>query len=133
MLEGLQRLHRMRQKQIEPINSSEFHILLALSDRERHGYGIMQEVEARSGGSVRLGPGTLYSAIKRMLTAGLIEESADRPAEKGDDARRRCYYRLTRRGRQVAVEEAERLAALVRVAESKRLLGRKAPAAAGGA
>ncbi len=123
----------MRQKQIEPLNSSEFHILLALSDRERHGYGIMQEVERRSAGSVRLGPGTLYSAIKRMLAADLIEESTDRPLEKDDDSRRRCYYRLTRRGRQTAVEEAERLAALVRVAEAKRLLGRKTPAAAGGA
>jgi DNA-binding PadR family transcriptional regulator len=121
----------MRQRQIEPINSSEFHILLALSDSERHGYGIMQEVESRSAGTVRLGPGTLYSAIKRMLAAGLIEESADRPIEKDDDSRRRCYYRLTRHGRQTAVEEAERLAALVRVAESKRLLGRKTPGAAG--
>jgi DNA-binding PadR family transcriptional regulator len=122
----------VRQKQIEPINSSEFHILLALADRERHGYGIMQEVEQRSAGTVRLGPGTLYSAIKRMLTAGLIEESTDRPLEKDDDSRRRCYYRLTRLGRQTAMEEAERLAALVRVAESKRLIGRKAPATAGG-
>jgi DNA-binding PadR family transcriptional regulator len=123
----------MRQKQIEPLNSSEFHILLALSDRQRHGYGIMQEVEHRSAGTVRLGPGTLYSAIKRMLSAGMIEESADRPLEKDDDARRRCYYRLTSLGRQTATEEAERLAALVRVAEAKRLLGRKTPAAAGGA
>jgi DNA-binding PadR family transcriptional regulator len=122
----------MRQKQIERLNSSEFHILLALSDRERHGYGIMQEVELRSAGSVRLGPGTLYSAIKRMLTAGLIEESTDRPVEQDDDARRRCYYRLTRHGRQTATKEAERLAALVRVAESKRLIGRKTPAVAGG-
>jgi DNA-binding PadR family transcriptional regulator len=123
----------VRRKQIEPINSSEFHILLALADRERHGYGIMQEVEARSAGTVRLGPGTLYSAIKRMLAGGLIEVSAQRPLEKDDDARRRCYYRLTRLGRRTAVEEAERLAALVRVAESKRLLGRKTPAVAGGA
>jgi DNA-binding PadR family transcriptional regulator len=122
-----------RQKQIETINSSEFHILLALADRERHGYGIMQEVEERSGGKVRLGPGTLYSAIKRMLAAGLIEESDDRPIEKDDDSRRRCYYRLTRHGRQIAMDEAERLAALVRVAEAKRLLGRKTPATAGGA
>jgi DNA-binding PadR family transcriptional regulator len=120
-----------RRKRIETINSSEFHILLALADRERHGYGIMREVEKRSAGKVRLGPGTLYSAIKRMLAAGLIEESADRPHAKDDDSRRRCYYRLTRLGRQTAVEEAERLAALVGVAESKRLLGRKAPAAGG--
>jgi DNA-binding PadR family transcriptional regulator len=95
---------------------------LALADDERHGYGIMQEVERRSGGTVRLGPGTLYGAIKRMLAAGLIEESDRRPAPERDDQRRRCYYRLTRLGRRVAADEAERLAALVRVAEAKRLI-----------
>jgi DNA-binding PadR family transcriptional regulator len=111
-----------RQKRAQPLNHSEFHILMALADRERHGYGIMQEVEERSQGSVLLGPGTLYGAIKRMLAAGLIEESAKRPAAKDDDDRRRCYYRLTSMGRNVAVEEANRLAALVRVAESKKLV-----------
>ena len=105
-----------------PLNHCEFQILLALADEERHGYGIMQEVEKRSGGTVRLGPGTLYGAIKRMLAAGLIEESDRRPAPERDDQRRRCYYRLTRLGRRVAAEEAERLAALVRVAEGKRLI-----------
>jgi DNA-binding PadR family transcriptional regulator len=95
---------------------------LALADRERHGYGIMQEVEEKSAGTVRLGPGTLYGAIKRMLAAGLIEESAKRPALKDDDERRRCYYRLTSRGRSVLTEEAQRLAALVRVAAAKRLV-----------
>ena len=111
-----------RRKRAQPLNHSEFHILLALADGERHGYGIMQEVETRSRGMTRLGPGTLYGAIKRMLTAGLIEESAKRPIAKHDDERRRCYYRLTRLGRSVAREEAERLAALVRVAEAKRLV-----------
>ena len=111
-----------RQKRAQPLNHSEFHILMALADRERHGYGIMQEVETRSQGSVQLGPGTLYGAIKRMLAAGLIEESAKRPAAKDDDDRRRCYYRLTSLGRSVAVDEANRLAALVRVAEAKRLV-----------
>ena len=115
-----------RQKRSQPVNHSEFHILLALADRERHGYGIMQEVEARSAGTVWLGPGTLYGAIKRMLAAGLIEESARRPASKDDDQRRRCYYRLTGHGRKIAREEAERLAALVRVAQVKRLVGRPA-------
>ncbi len=105
-----------------PLNHYEFHILLALADEERHGYGIMQEVERRSGRTVRLGPGTLYGAIKRMLAAGLIEESDRRPAPERDDQRRRCYYRLTGPGRRVAAEEAERLAALVRVAEAKRLI-----------
>lgn len=116
-----------REKRVEPLNHSEFHILLALADCERHGYGIMQEVEERSAGTVRLGPGTLYGAIKRMLSAGLIEESAKRPISKNDDQRRRCYYRLTRLGRKIAAEEAQRLASLVRVAESKRLVDIKAP------
>jgi DNA-binding PadR family transcriptional regulator len=120
-----------RQKRAQPVNHSEFHILLALADRERHGYGIMQEVEGRSAGTVRLGPGTLYGAIKRMLAAGLIEESADRPASKNDDERRRCYYRLTRHGRRIAAEEAERLAALVRVAEAKRLVSSRSLAVGG--
>jgi DNA-binding PadR family transcriptional regulator len=105
-----------------PLNRSEFHILLALADVPRHGYGIMQEVERRSDRKVRLGPGTLYGAIKRMLAAGLIEESDQRPATEPDDQRRRCYYRLTRLGRKVATEEAQRLAALVHVAQAKRLI-----------
>ncbi len=117
----------------QPLSHCEFHILLALADGERHGYGIMQEVEARSGATMRLGPGTLYGAIKRMLAAGLIEESAKRPIAKHDDQRRRCYYRLTRFGRAVATEEAERLAALVRVAEAKRLVVRQPPLVAGDA
>jgi len=120
-----------RRKRAQPVNHSEFHILLALADGERHGYGIMQEVEETSAGTVRLGPGTLYGAIKRMLAAGLIEESANRPA-RGDDERRRCYYRLTPRGRSIATEEAERLAALVRAAAAKRLIAGPALPAAGG-
>ncbi len=119
-----------RGKRTESINHSEFLILLALADQERHGYGIMQEVEERSAGSVRLGPGTLYGAIKRLLAAGWIEESPNRPTSKNDDERRRCYYRLTRQGRSIAVEEAERLAVLVQVAESKRLVRGKPVAGA---
>jgi DNA-binding PadR family transcriptional regulator len=111
-----------RQKRVEPVKDSEFHILLALADGERHGYGIMQEVEGRSRGTVRLGPGTLYGAIKRMLASGLVEESARRPAADKDDQRRRCYYRLTKAGRGVAEKEAQRLVELVRVAHSKRLV-----------
>ena len=106
----------------EPLNHSEFHILLALADEQRHGYGIMQEVAQRSAGTVRLGPGTLYGAIRRMLSAGLIEESSDRPSVEQDDQRRRCYYRLTPTGREAAAAETRRLAALVRLAESKRLV-----------
>ncbi len=96
-------------------------ILLALADRERHGYGIMREVEGRSGGEVRLGPGTLYGSIKRMLTDGLIEESDERPDPEMDDQRRR-YYRTTDFGRRVAGAEAERLASLVDTAREKKLL-----------
>lgn len=105
----------------EPLNHSEFLILLALADQERHGYGIMQEIETGTGGSVKFGPGTLYGAIKRLIAAGWVEESPNRPASKHDDDRRRCYYRLTRAGRVVANAEATRLADLVRVARSKNL------------
>jgi DNA-binding PadR family transcriptional regulator len=94
-----------------------FHILLAVSDRERHGYAIMQDVHARTGGRVRLGPGTLYGSIKRLLAEGLIEELDDRPDPDRDDVRRR-YYRITRLGRKVATEESSRLAALLRHARA---------------
>lgn len=98
-----------------------FHILLALADKERHGYDIMREVDERSEGKVRLGPGTLYGSIKRMLSDGLIEEMDQRPDPELDDERRR-YYRLTDLGRRVAVAEAERLERLVKSARSKKLL-----------
>jgi len=111
-----------RKKRAQPVNHSEFPILLALADGDRHGYGIMQEVTEKSGGTVQLGPGTLYGAINRMLKTGLIEESPRCPSPKTDDARRSCYYRLTRVGRSVAREESQRLASLVQVAASKRLL-----------
>lgn len=105
-----------------PLTPAVFHILLALADGEKHGYGIMQEVEAVSAGQVNMGPGTLYGSIKRMLASGLIEESDERPDPALDDERRR-YYRLTPFGQQVVTAEARRLAALVSVAQSKRLIG----------
>src|SRR5512135_2952815 len=101
-----------------PLSPQKFHILLSLADRDRHGYAIMQEVEARTAGGIRLGPGTLYGAVKRMRSAGLIAE-ADAPA--GEDPRRRSYA-LTPLGRAVAVAEAARMAALVDAARGKRLL-----------
>jgi DNA-binding PadR family transcriptional regulator len=104
-----------------PLTPAVLNILLALADRERHGYGIMREVEGRSGGEVRLGPGTLYGSIKRMLADGLIEESDERPDPEMDDQRRR-YYRITDFGRRVAGAEAERLASLVDMAREKKLL-----------
>lgn len=106
-----------------PLTPSVFHILLALADGERHGYGIIKEVEARTEGRVRLGPGTLYGSVKRMLGERLIEESGERPDPALDDERRR-YYRLTEFGRRVAVAEAERLSGLVAVARAKQLLSR---------
>ena len=98
-----------------------FHILLALADKERHGYEIMREVDERSEGKVRLGPGTLYGSIKRMLGDGLIEEMDERPDPELDDERRR-YYRLTNLGHRVAVAEAERLERSVKNARAKKLL-----------
>jgi len=104
-----------------PLTPAVLHILLALADEERHGYGIMKEVEARTGGEVRLGPGTLYGSIKRMLADGLIEESDERPDPGLDDQRRR-YYRITDFGRRVAGAEAERLQGLIDAARAKKLL-----------
>jgi DNA-binding PadR family transcriptional regulator len=104
-----------------PLTPAMFHVLLALADKERHGYEIMREVDERSEGKVRLGPGTLYGSIKRMLTDGLIEELEERPDPELDDERRR-YYRLSDLGRRVAVAEAERLERLVKSARTKKLL-----------
>ena len=97
------------------------HILLALADAERHGYGIMQEVAERTKGRSRLGPGTVYTAIKRMVARGWIEESDERPDPAQDDRRRR-YYRLTSAGRRIAAADARRLEQLVELARIKRLL-----------
>ncbi len=104
-----------------PLTPAVFAILLALVDQERHGYGIMQEVAFRTDGKLRMGPGTLYGSIKRMLADGLIRESGERPDPALDDERRR-YYRLTDFGQRVAQAEAHRLERLVQVAHSKRLL-----------
>ena len=110
-----------------PLPVSEFQILLALGDAERHGYGIRQEVAGRTADEVQLGPGTLYGSIKRMLAAGLIEESDERPDPEFDDERRR-YYRITAFGLEVAAAEARRMERLVAHARQKRLLGRVKPA-----
>ena len=106
-----------------PLTPAMFHILLALADRERHGYHIMREVDERTEGKVRLGPGTLYGSIKRMLADGMIEETDERPDPDMDDERRR-YYRLTNFGNRVARAEAERLAGLVKTARRKKLLSK---------
>lgn len=96
----------------KPLTSGVYHILLALARGERHGYGIMREVELLSDGAVRLGPGTLYRTLREMLDAGLIAESGERPDPAHDDERRR-YYALTEAGRRAALLETRRLARLV--------------------
>ena len=109
----------MLPQDILPLTPAVFHILLALADKERHGYAIMQEVDSNSRGQIQMGPGTLYGSIKRMLAAGMIEESDERPDPQLDDERRR-YYRLTDYGRRVLSAEVERLEKLVRVAQAKQ-------------
>ncbi len=104
-----------------PLTPAAFHILLALADGENHGYAIMREVAEHTDGRMRLGPGTLYGTIKRMLADGWIEESDERPDPQLDDERRR-YYRLTGVGLKLVKAEAERLEQLVNVARGKRLL-----------
>jgi DNA-binding PadR family transcriptional regulator len=96
-----------------PLPPAQFHILVALTGGEQHGYAIMQAVEASSEGVVRMGPATLYGTLKRLVDAGLVEELSRRP-RPGDDARRR-YYRITALGKTVCQAEADRLTRLVRV------------------
>ena len=105
-----------------PLTPPVFHILLALSDGERHGYAIMQQVALDTNGALQLGPGTLYGCLKRMLGAQLVEESDERPDPDLDDERRR-YYRITGLGARAVRAEAERLANAV--ARARRLISRK--------
>ena len=107
-----------------PLPTAVFHILVALADRDRHGYSIMQEVAARSSGKVQLSPGTLYSSIRRMLEQGLIEELEASPDPSSTDERRR-YYRLTRFGRRAAAAEAERMTSLLSQARATGLVPAK--------
>ena len=105
-------------QELLPLTPVALNVLLALADAERHGYGIMLEVRERTGGRVRLGPGTLYGAIKRLKEGGVIEESGERPDPGADDERRR-YYRLSGFGGAVLAAEVERLEGLVRAARRK--------------
>jgi DNA-binding PadR family transcriptional regulator len=104
-----------------PLPAAVFHILIALADRDRHGYSIMQDVAARTGGKVQLSAGTLYSSIRRMLEQGLIEELKESPDPASTDERRR-YYRLTRFGKRVAAAEVDRLNGLLRDARATGLV-----------
>ncbi|HUE37752.1 MAG TPA: PadR family transcriptional regulator [Candidatus Acidoferrum sp.] len=98
-----------------PLSPAVFHILLALADGERHGYSIMQHVAETTEGQIKMGPGTLYGTVKRLLAAALIEESDERPDPKLDDERRR-YYRLTSQGRRVLGAEVSRYSKVVKMA-----------------
>jgi DNA-binding PadR family transcriptional regulator len=101
-----------------PLPPATFHILLAVADEDRHGYAIIQDVESRTNGELRLSAGTLYRSIQRMLEQGLIVEPRERPLPELDDERRR-YYRITPFGRAVAEAESRRMAQLLRMARNR--------------
>lgn len=107
-----------------PLRPVMFHVLLSLVDRERHGYGLVRDIEDRTGGRMRIEPANLYRSLKWMLDAGLIEEAERRPVVRGaaDEDERRRYYRITRFGTRVAEGEAARLQALVTAARARHLL-----------
>lgn len=109
-------------EELLPLTPAVFHILLALADGEKHGYSIMQEIATTTENKVKMGPGTLYGSIKRMLAANLIVEWDGHPRPDSNDRRRR-YYRLTSFGHRVLSAEAKRLADAVRLAQSKIVLG----------
>lgn len=110
-----------RPEELLPLTPAVFHILLALADGEKHGYAIMQEISERTGGTMRMGPGTLYGSLQRMLKDGLIVEELKTGSLTARDERRR-YYRLAGFGQRVLQAEARRLQALVRVAQNKQVL-----------
>ena len=108
-----------------PLTPIVFQVLLALSDGDRHGYGIIREVDQRTDGLIVLRTGTLYTVLKRLLELGLVEDSDKRPAPDDDDERRR-YYRVTAFGRTVMAAEARRLESVVALARDKRVLKKAA-------
>ena len=110
----------MTAKSESPLTPAVTHILLALSTEERHGYGIMKQVEAESRGKVKMGPGTLYGSIGRMITAGLIRES-DRKVDAAMDDERRIYYAITAHGRKALEAELDRYRQVVAVAREKHV------------
>ena len=109
------------QKELHPLTPVVLHILLTLADGERHGYAIAQEVEETTDGQIRMGPGTLYGSIQRMLSSSLIEETPLRRRPADDDERRR-YYRITALGKHALESELQRLSRVVRLARTKHLL-----------
>jgi DNA-binding PadR family transcriptional regulator len=111
----------MPKPKLIPLPAAAFQILMALADDDLHGYEIMRRVEGQTDGRTRMGPGTLYKSIQTLLDAGFIAEVVPHSDEKVNDERRR-YYRLTASGRKAARDEAERLAAMLRVARAKKIL-----------
>ena len=108
-----------------PLPPATFHILMAVAQEDRHGYGIIQDVERRTNGELRLSAGTLYRSIQRMLELGLIDESDERPAPEFDDERRR-YYRISAFGTTVARAETRRMSQLLRMARAQGLVPERA-------
>jgi DNA-binding PadR family transcriptional regulator len=104
-----------------PLTPAMFEVLIALADGEKHGYAVLKEVARRTDGRITLSPGTLYAIVRRFVNEGVITESDVRPDPALDDERRR-YYRLTPRGRRVAIAEIERLESIVDIAHEKKLL-----------
>jgi DNA-binding PadR family transcriptional regulator len=111
----------MPKRKLDPLPSAAFQILLSLADQDLHGYGIMRQVAEQTDGRMRLGPGTLYSSIQSLLEERFIEELDAREDMKVGEERRR-YYRLTSAGRKLARAEADRLAGLLRVARTRKIL-----------
>lgn len=109
-------------RELLPLTPAVFHILFTLAEGEKHGYAIMKEVEEISGGQFTMGPGTLYTTIQRLLELGFIEETST----SSDSERRRRYYRLLRRGRQILEAELSRMESLVRSAQRRKLVPREA-------
>ncbi len=111
----------MPKRKLDPLPSAAFHILLALVGEDLHGYAIMRQIEQQTGGRMRLGPGTLYGSIKTLLEARFIEEVEECPDAEPGSERRRCYH-LTSAGLRLVRAEGEKLADLLRVFRSKRIL-----------
>ena len=116
---GLLTLTNRSPSELLPLPVAQLHILLALATGDKHGYAIMREVEILTEGEVTMGPGTLYGAVKKMLKAGLVEESDERPDPELDDERRR-YYRLTGLGGRVLDAEVSRMEQLARTARARQ-------------
>ena len=109
-----------------PLNPRDYLVLFSLTAEERHGYGIVKDIERQSGGRVRVDPANLYRSIKRMIASGLVEEAESKPSEDIGNERRR-YYRVTELGREVVKLEAARLAELTEAARRRRLLPETEP------